>query len=95
MHKLLLAVSLGLLVSAGVGCITPAYSGDPDRRTQQLLFTSENLRAAVDDVGAGLVPGSAGPHDAVSYPRRHPLSRGTRPFDGGARFGVSLARIST
>ena len=48
MHKLLLAISLGLLVSAGVGCITPAYSGDPTRRTQELLYTSENLRAATD-----------------------------------------------
>jgi hypothetical protein len=48
MHKLLLAVSLGLLVSVGIGCIAPAYSGDPTRRTQQLLYTSENLRAALD-----------------------------------------------
>ena len=48
MHKLLLAISLGMLVSASVGCITPAYSGDPTRRTQELLFTSENLRATLD-----------------------------------------------
>jgi hypothetical protein len=48
MHKLLLAISLGLLVCACVGCITPAYSGDPAHRTQQLLYTSENLRAAMD-----------------------------------------------
>lgn len=49
MRKLLMAISLGLLVSTSVGCITPAYSGDPTRRTQQLLFTSENLRSVLDE----------------------------------------------
>ena len=49
MRKLLLAASLGLLASTSVGCLTPAYSGDPARRTQQLIFTSENLRSALDD----------------------------------------------
>lgn len=48
MRKMLLAVTLGMLVSTGVGCLTPAYSGDPTRRAQQLLFTSENLRSVLD-----------------------------------------------
>ncbi len=48
MRKLLLAVAFGMLVSTGVGCIAPGYSADPGRRTQQLLYTSENLRAASD-----------------------------------------------
>jgi hypothetical protein len=32
-----------------VGCIIPAYSGDPVRRTQQLVYTSENLRLLHDE----------------------------------------------
>ena len=49
MRKLLLALSLGLLVSSTTGCIIPAYSGDPVRRTQQMIFTSENLRLILDE----------------------------------------------
>ncbi len=49
MRKLLLALALGMMVSTTVGCILPAYSGDPARRTQQLIFTSENLRLLLDD----------------------------------------------
>jgi hypothetical protein len=49
MRKLLLALTCGMLVSTAVGCMTPAYSGDPTRRTQQLMFTSENLRAVQDE----------------------------------------------
>ena len=32
MRKLLLAVALGALLSTTVGCLIPAYSGDPTRR---------------------------------------------------------------
>ena len=49
MCKLLLAVLLGLSIGASVGCLTPAYSGDPVRRAQQLIWTSEDLRHALDD----------------------------------------------
>ena len=49
MRKLLLAVAFGLLVGASSGCIIPAYSGDPARRTQQLIYTSENLRLLLDE----------------------------------------------
>lgn len=49
MRRLLLALSLALLISPTVGCIIPAYSGDPVRRTQQLIFTSENLRLIMDE----------------------------------------------
>ncbi len=45
MRRLILAALLGLMLSNSVGCILPAYSGDPAVRTQQLLFTSENFRA--------------------------------------------------
>ena len=49
MRNWILAAAVGLLLSTHVGCIIPAYSGDPARRTQQLIYTSENLRLAQDD----------------------------------------------
>jgi hypothetical protein len=49
MRSLLLAVACGLLLSVTSGCIIPAYSGDPARRTQELMFTSENLRLIMDE----------------------------------------------
>lgn len=49
MRAVLMSLTLGLLLSSTVGCLTPAYSGDPTRRTQQLIFTSENLRLLLDD----------------------------------------------
>jgi hypothetical protein len=49
MRRLLLALALGLLVGTTTGCILPAYSADPVRRTQQLIFTSENLRLFLDE----------------------------------------------
>jgi hypothetical protein len=49
MRNLLFALACGLLVSTAVGCMIPAYSADPNRRTQELLFTSENLRLFLDE----------------------------------------------
>ena len=49
MRRLILAALLGLFVSTGTGCFLPAYSGDPQRRTQQLLNTSEGLRMFLDE----------------------------------------------
>ena len=49
MRNLLLVLALGLLVSTTAGCIVPAYSADPTRRTTELLFTSEDLRLALDE----------------------------------------------
>lgn len=49
MRKLLLGLAFGLLLSATTGCIIPAYSADPSRRTQELLYTSENLRLLLDE----------------------------------------------
>ena len=48
MRRCLVAVILSLLISSSVGCILPAYSGDPARRTQQMIYTSEDLRALMD-----------------------------------------------
>ncbi len=32
-----------------VGCIIPAYSAIPQRRAEQLIYTSENLRTLVQE----------------------------------------------
>jgi hypothetical protein len=49
MRNLLLSLCFGLLLSSTVGCIIPAYSGDPARRTRELMFTSENMRLFLDE----------------------------------------------
>ncbi|MBX3412119.1 MAG: hypothetical protein KF708_05320 [Pirellulales bacterium] len=49
MQRLLLVLVLCLPLGSAVGCIIPAYSGDPVRRAQQLIFTSENLRFILDE----------------------------------------------
>jgi hypothetical protein len=49
MRKVLLALMLGWLIGTSTGCIIDGYSGDPTRRTQQLIYTSENLRLALDE----------------------------------------------
>jgi len=49
MRKLLLVALGGLLLSSTAGCIIPAYSGDPARRTEQLIHTSENMRLIFDE----------------------------------------------
>jgi hypothetical protein len=49
MRRLLMAMLVGIALSSTVGCIIPAYSGDPARRTQQLIYTSENLRALLNE----------------------------------------------
>jgi hypothetical protein len=49
MRNLLLAVLLGLSIGSSVGCIVPAYSADPTRRAQQLIWTSEDLRHLLDE----------------------------------------------
>ncbi len=49
MRKLLVALTLGSLVASTAGCFVPAYSADPARRTQELMYTSENLRLLLDE----------------------------------------------
>ncbi|MFO0912290.1 MAG: hypothetical protein U0795_05010 [Pirellulales bacterium] len=49
MRRLICLMLLGLAVSSSTGCFLPIYSGDPARRGRQLLFTSENLRMAMDE----------------------------------------------
>ena len=49
MRKLILTLTLGWLVSLTSGCALPAYSGDPSRRAQEEIYTSENLRLMQDE----------------------------------------------
>ena len=56
MRSLLMALACGMLLGTTAGCIIPAYSADPVRRTQELMFTSENLRLLLDEWERGLVP---------------------------------------
>ena len=49
MRKLALAALFAMLLSTTVGCLIPAYSGDPNRRVQELIFTSEGLRMITDE----------------------------------------------
>ncbi len=49
MRSILTAGILGLCLATFSGCIIPAYSADPVRRTQQLIYTSEGLRLMLDE----------------------------------------------
>ena len=48
MRRLLCMALLGLAISTSTGCFLPIYSGDPVRRSRQLINTSENMRAILD-----------------------------------------------
>ena len=47
--KFIVLFLTGILVAANTGCLIPMYSGDPVRRAQQLIYTSEDLRAITDE----------------------------------------------
>jgi len=47
MRRLLQLAILAVCVSSTVGCFLPIYSARPERRVQQLLYTSEDLRNLV------------------------------------------------
>jgi hypothetical protein len=47
MRRLILSALLGLAVASATGCFIPIYSGDPVHRTDQLIFTSEDLRSLI------------------------------------------------
>ena len=48
MRRVLQLTVLAVCLSTSVGCFLPIYSARPERRVQQLLFTSEDLRIIVD-----------------------------------------------
>ena len=49
MRKLLWIIVAAASLAANTGCLIPLYSGDPARRAQELIFTSEDLRQFLDE----------------------------------------------
>jgi len=49
MRKICWMVFAAMALSTSTGCLIPIYSGDPLRRAQQLIFTSEDLRGITDE----------------------------------------------
>ena len=49
MRKMLLVMATVCTLAGTSGCLLPGYSADPARRSQQLIFTSENLRSMLDE----------------------------------------------
>ncbi|MGQ9574772.1 MAG: hypothetical protein ACUVUC_05605 [Thermoguttaceae bacterium] len=49
MRTLLAFLLCGLLLCGSVGCVIPAFSSDPNRRTQELIFVSEGFRLILDE----------------------------------------------
>ena len=49
LRRILSALLLAIVLGANSGCFIPIYSADPARRARQLLYTSENLRAMLDE----------------------------------------------
>jgi hypothetical protein len=44
MRRWLCGIILGCSLMPLVGCVIPAYSALPQRRAEQMIYTSENLR---------------------------------------------------
>lgn len=49
LNRLVLGCVLLAGLATSVGCFVPIYSSRPERRVQQLLYTSEDLRSLVDE----------------------------------------------
>ena len=49
MRTWLITTVLACTLASSTGCLIPIYSADPARRAQQLFYTSENLRALLDE----------------------------------------------
>ena len=47
--KFIILLFIGILLATNTGCLIPMYSGDPIRRAQELIYTSEDLRAITDE----------------------------------------------
>jgi hypothetical protein len=49
MRRIIFSALLGLVLCSHLGCALPIYSGDPAIRTKQLIYTSEDYRAILDE----------------------------------------------
>jgi hypothetical protein len=48
-RRVMMSLLLSLATLPLVGCALPIYSASPARRAQQLIYTSENLRAMMQE----------------------------------------------
>ena len=49
MKKAVWMLSAAAMLASCTGCLIPMYSGDPIRRAQELIYTSEDLRSLADE----------------------------------------------
>jgi hypothetical protein len=49
MRNWLISTALVCSLISNTGCLIPIYSADPARRAQELFYSSENLRALLDE----------------------------------------------
>ncbi len=49
MRRIICLALLAFAISSSTGCFLPIYSADPVRRSRQLINTSENMRAILDE----------------------------------------------
>jgi hypothetical protein len=49
MRKAIWMLCAAAMLATSTGCLIPIYSGDPVRRAQELIYTSEDLRAITDE----------------------------------------------
>lgn len=49
MRRVLFAAMAAALLTTVTGCLIPAYSGDPTRRANELLNTSDDLMQVADE----------------------------------------------
>ncbi|MFM1904460.1 MAG: hypothetical protein RLZZ440_2360 [Planctomycetota bacterium] len=49
MRKAIWMLCATAMLATSTGCLIPIYSGDPVRRAQELIYTSEDLRAITDE----------------------------------------------
>lgn len=49
MRRLIQLTLLAACLTPSVGCFVPIYSARPERRVQQLLWTSEDMRSIRDE----------------------------------------------
>ncbi|MFO0802041.1 MAG: hypothetical protein U0791_02810 [Gemmataceae bacterium] len=73
-RKLILGAVAVVGLTANSGCLINQYSSEPDRRMQQLLYQSEDLRQIGQEWRPILVQRPTRPPDARTHPRRHHLT---------------------
>lgn len=49
MRRIFWSIAIAGMMAIHSGCFIPIYSADPARRAQQLIFTSEDLRAFLNE----------------------------------------------